>query len=87
MYNFQCTICKLWGNTVTCVWLSVIEEVAYRATLITQFSVTQKRLAAVNDRVSLLLIQVLQFINVVLALRFSLSHVDVRQNSLDYNNL
>lgn len=44
---------------------------------------TQQALALLDERVSLPVIQILQLVYVVLALRLSLLHVDVRQHTLD----
>lgn len=48
---------------------------------------TQQGFTVVYERVSLLFIQVLQFVYVILTLRLSFPHIYIRQNSLDYDNL
>lgn len=48
---------------------------------------TQEALALVDTRVSLPVVQILQLVDVVLALRLSLLHVDVRQHALDDGDL
>lgn len=48
---------------------------------------TQQALALLNARVSLPVVQILQLVDVVLALRLSLLHVDVRQHALDDGDL
>lgn len=48
---------------------------------------TQQALALLDERVSLPVIQILQLVYVVLALRLSLLHVDVRQHTLDDGDL
>lgn len=60
---------------------------SHRSTLVPQLSVTQEALTVIYERVPLLIIQILQFVNVVLALRFPFSYVDIRQNFLDNNDL
>lgn len=60
---------------------------SYRAALVPQLTMTQEALTVVYERVSLLFIQVLQFVYIILALRLSFPHIDVRQNFLDYSDL
>lgn len=47
----------------------------------------QQALALLNASISLPVIKILQLVNVVLALRLSLLHVDVRQHTLDNGDL
>lgn len=67
--------------------LCVCLRSAHRATLVPKLPVTQQALALLDARVSLPVIQILQLVNVVLALRLSLLHVDVRQYALDDGDL
>lgn len=60
---------------------------AHRPTLVTELPVAQQALALLNARVLLPVIQILQLVDVVLALRLSLLHIDVRQNTLDDGDL
>lgn len=60
---------------------------AHRAALAAQLPVTQKTLALFDASVPLPVVQILQLVDVVLALRLPLLHVDVRQNSLDDSDL
>lgn len=48
---------------------------------------TQKCLTLIYEGVPLLIVQKLQFVNVILALRLPLSHVDIGQDLLDYSDL
>lgn len=48
---------------------------------------TQKCLTVIYEGVPLLIVQKLQFVNVILALRLPLSHVDIAQDLLDYSDL
>lgn len=48
---------------------------------------TQQALALLDAGVSLPVVQILQLVNVVLALGFSLLHVDVGQHTLDDGDL
>lgn len=57
------------------------------AVFILQLPVAQQSFAAFNPWILLLLIQVFQLVNVVLALRLALLQVDVREDSLDYGYL
>lgn len=61
--------------------------VAHRATLVPQLPMTQQALALLDARVLLPVVQVLQLVDVVLALRLPLLHVDVRQDALDDGDL
>lgn len=60
---------------------------AHRAALVSELSVTQQALALLNERVSLPVVQILQLVDVVPALRLSLLHVDVRQHTLHDGDL
>lgn len=60
---------------------------AHRAALVPQLAVTQQALALLDQRVSLLVVQILQLVDVVLALGLSLLHVDVRQHALHDGDL
>jgi len=60
---------------------------SHRATFVPQLAVTQQDLTVVDERVPLLIIQILQFVDVILTLRLPFSHIDLRQNLLDYSNL
>lgn len=60
---------------------------SHRATLVPQLTVTEEGLTAVYERVPLLVVQILQLVDVILAFRLPFSHVDVGQNLLDYSNL
>lgn len=77
-------------------WKTILQHVdgnnegdpdSHRATLVPQLTVTKQRLTVVYERVSLLFIQVLQFVYVVLTLRLPFPHVDFRQNLLNYSDL
>lgn len=59
----------------------------HRATLVPQLAVTEQGLTVIYERVSLLIIQILQFVYIVLALRLPFSHVDIWQNPLDNSDL
>lgn len=48
---------------------------------------TQQALALLDASVSLPVVEILQLVNVVLTLRLSLLHVDVRQHTLDDGDL
>lgn len=48
---------------------------------------TQQALALLDTSVSLPVVEILQLVNVVLTLRLSLLHVDVRQHTLDDGDL
>ena len=63
------------------IWNLVVNS--HRATLVAQVTMTKQGLAVVYERVPLLIIQVLQFVYVILAFRLALSRVDIRQNLLD----
>lgn len=67
--------------------LSGVDGNSYRAALVAQLAVAQQGLAVVNERIPLLVIQIFQFVYIILAFRLSFSYVDVRQNLLDYSNL
>lgn len=60
---------------------------AHRAALVTKLPVTQQALALLDERIFLPVVQILQLVDVVLALRLSLLHVDVRQHTLDDGDL
>lgn len=60
---------------------------AHRAALVAQLPMTQQALALLDARVLLPVIQILQLIDVKLALRLSLLHVDVGQNGLHDGDL
>lgn len=61
--------------------------VAHRAALVSQFAMTQQALALLDTRIALPVVQILQLVDVVLTLRLSLLHVDVRQHTLDDGDL
>lgn len=63
------------------------ESGAHRAALISQLPVAQQAPALLHERVLLPLFQVLQLLDVVLALRLSFLHIDVRQNTMDDGDL
>lgn len=91
--------CSLWSSTVTERETSKRHEQraatvtarrsihSYRAALVPQLAVTQKCLTLIYEGVPLLIVQKLQFVNVILALRLPLSHVDIGQDLLDYSDL
>lgn len=54
---------------------------------ILQLPVAQQSFAAFNPGILLLLIQVLQLVDVILALGLALLHVDVREHSLNDGDL
>lgn len=60
---------------------------AHRAALVSQLPVTQQTPALLDARVLLPVVQILQLLDVVLALGLSLLHVDVRQDALDDDDL
>lgn len=60
---------------------------SHRATLVPQLTMTEEGLTAVYEGVPLLVVQILQLVDVILAFRLPFSHVDVGQNLLDYSNL
>lgn len=60
---------------------------SHRATLVPQLTMTEQDLTVVYERVPLLFIQVLQFVDIILTLRLPFPHVDIRQNVLDYADL
>lgn len=70
-----------------CVCVCVCLRSAHRSALVAKLPVTQQALALLDARVSLPVIQILQLVNVVLALRLSLLHVDVRQYTLNDGDL
>lgn len=55
----------------------------HRAALVSQLPVTQQTFALLDPGVFLPLVQILQFIDVVLTIGLALLHVDVRQHVLD----
>lgn len=59
----------------------------HRAILVPQLTMTEEGLTAVYEGVPLLVVQILQLVDVILAFRLPFSHVDVGQNLLDYSNL
>lgn len=59
----------------------------HMATFILQLPMTQQHLARLDPGVLLLLIQVLQFVDVILTLGFAFLQVDIRKNFLYYQNL
>ena len=67
----------------------IIEDVcfSYRAALVSQLSVTQQALALFDERVFLPVVQILQLVDVILALRLSLLHVDVGKHTLHDGDL
>lgn len=67
--------------------LEGVEANSYRATLVAQLTVTQQSLTVVYERIPLLIVQIFQFVYIILAFRLSFSDVNVRQNLLDYSNL
>lgn len=67
--------------------LEGIKANSYRATLVTQLTMTQQSLTVVYERIPLLIVQIFQFVYIILAFRLSFSDVNVRQNLLDYSNL
>lgn len=60
---------------------------AHRAALIPQLPVAQQALALLDARVLLPVVQILQLVDVVLALGLALLHVDVGQDALDDGDL
>lgn len=79
VFVFVCSrVCRV------CVCLCVCTD---RAALVAQFPVAQQALALLDVWVSLPLVQELQLLLVVLALRLAFTHVDVRQHLLDYGDL
>lgn len=68
-------------HKIVIIWNLVVNS--HRATLVAQVTMTKQGLAVVYERVPLLIIQVLQFVYVILAFRLALSRVDIRQNLLD----
>lgn len=60
---------------------------SHRATLVPQLAMTEEGLTAVYEGVPLLVVQILQLVDVILAFRLPFPHVDVGQNLLDYSNL
>lgn len=72
------------------MWMVIIWRVivnSHRATLVPQLTMTQEGLTVVYERVPLLIVQILQFVYIILAFRLPFSHVDIRQNLLDYSDL
>lgn len=57
------------------------------ATFVLQLPVAQQHFARFDPGVLLLLVQVLQFVDVILTLGFTFLQVDVRKNSLYYQYL
>lgn len=78
---------KLYPHSFTLLCVCVCACCPHRATLVTEFTMTQEALALVNASISLPVIQILQLLDVVLALRLSLLHVDVRKYTLDDGDL
>lgn len=54
---------------------------------IPQFPMAEQYSACFNSRILLLFIQILQFVNVILAFGFTFLQVDIRENSLYYQYL
>lgn len=52
-----------------------------------QFPVAKQCFACLNSRILLLFIQILQFVNVILAFWFAFLQVDIRENALYYQYL
>lgn len=67
------------------IWKVIVKS--HRATLVPQLTMTQEGLTVVDERVPLLIVQILQFVYIILAFRLPFSHVDIRQNLLDYSDL
>lgn len=67
------------------IWSVVVNS--HRATLVAQVAVTKQGLTVVYEGVPLLIIQILQFVYVILAFRLALSCVDIRQNLVDDSDL
>lgn len=63
------------------------EDVELMSIFILQLPVAQQSFAAFNPWILLLLIQVFQLVNVILALGLALLQVDIREDSLDYGYL